>query len=367
MQPVTASHSSRLGALTPLFGVVPQNGSEPFTDIEVLAAILHQVPVEPAPVASSSPYVGSFQTARAANEGATTPDLDTIAAPVGEPVDLDSTLDTTPETPAAPATPHDTTPVVAASSAPAIPLSADGLPLSLDVFAVATRCVMVLIGADNPARQIAKTAIGLSIESEHCAALDVVIPRAIDLVLHRANQLVSLGVAHDVVDDYEHRLQLWQRLASRSGLEPAAVVLSLAPFPPEMIASMLRVSLAEVIVVLERWAAGIDPEDEQRVPEVDTEAVAALIEHEPEPPILDADSADEVDSDTIESGSDVAAQYSAHSASTATPINDEVAPGSTEQQHTEMMAMNEDALGEFLGLPDGRGSRLRQFVRRFRG
>ena len=137
----------------------------------------------------------------------------------------------------------------------------DGLPMVLDPFAVASRAVLVLIGSVEPAKHIARTAIEMSIEHDSSAAIDVVIPRAIDLVLRRAAHLVSIGAGPKVVDHYTERLELWRRLARRSGLEPAAIVLTLAPFPIPTVASMLRVSLAEVEACIDDWYAGIDPDD----------------------------------------------------------------------------------------------------------
>lgn len=137
----------------------------------------------------------------------------------------------------------------------------DGLPMVLDPFAVASRAVLVLIGSIEPAKHIARTAIEMSIEHDSSAAIDVVIPRAIDLVLRRAAHLVSIGAGPKVVDHYTERLELWRRLARRSGLEPAAIVLTLAPFPIPSVAAMLRVSLAEVEACIDDWYAGIDPDD----------------------------------------------------------------------------------------------------------
>ena len=134
------------------------------------------------------------------------------------------------------------------------------LPLVLDPYAVAVRSVQVLIGALDPAHHIARVAIGAAIDNDSSAAIDVVVPRAIALVLRRAAQLVAAGAGPRVVDQFPERLELWRRLASRTGLEPAAVVLSLAPFPPETVAAMLRVDVRAVTDCLERWFAGIDPE-----------------------------------------------------------------------------------------------------------
>ena len=53
------------------------------------------------------------------------------------------------------------------------------------------RAVLV-IGSMEPAKHIARTAIDMSIEHDSSAAFDVVIPRAIDLVLRRAAHLVSI-------------------------------------------------------------------------------------------------------------------------------------------------------------------------------
>ena len=78
----------------------------------------------------------------------------------------------------------------------------DGLPMVLDPFAVASRAVLVLIGSVEPAKHIARTAIEMSIEHDSSAAIDVVIPRAIDLVLRRAAHLVSIGAGPKVVDHY---------------------------------------------------------------------------------------------------------------------------------------------------------------------
>lgn len=143
----------------------------------------------------------------------------------------------------------------------AISRANDGLPMVLDPFAVASRAVLVLVGSIEPAKHIARTAIEMSIEHDSSAAIDVVIPRAIDLVLRRAAHLVSIGAGPKVVDHYTERLELWRRLARRSGLEPAAVVLTLAPFPIPTVASMLRVSLLEVEACIDDWYAGIDPDD----------------------------------------------------------------------------------------------------------
>ena len=134
------------------------------------------------------------------------------------------------------------------------------LPLVLDPYAVAVRSVQVLIGALDPAHHIARVAIGAAIDNDSSAAIDVVVPRAIALVLRRAAQLVAAGAGPRVVDQFPERLELWRRLASRTGLEPAAVVLSLAPCPPETVAAMLRVDVRAVTDCLERWFAGIDPE-----------------------------------------------------------------------------------------------------------
>ena len=149
----------------------------------------------------------------------------------------------------------------APSAGVALARANDGLPMVLDPFAVASRAVLVLIGSIEPAKHIARTAIEMSIEHDSSAAIDVVIPRAIDLVLRRAAHLVSIGAGPKVVDHYTERLELWRRLARRSGLEPAAVVLTLAPFPIPTVASMLRVSLAEVEACIDDWYAGIDPDD----------------------------------------------------------------------------------------------------------
>ncbi len=154
---------------------------------------------------------------------------------------------------------------VAPSPGLALARANDGLPMVLDPFAVASRAVLVLIGSMEPAKHIARTAIEMSIEHDSSAALDVVIPRAIDLVLRRAAHLVSIGAGPKVVDHYTERLELWRRLARRSGLEPAAIVLTLAPFPIPTVASMLRVSLAEVEACIDDWYAGVDPEDDRPV------------------------------------------------------------------------------------------------------
>ncbi|MFN8051197.1 MAG: hypothetical protein U0Q22_07180 [Acidimicrobiales bacterium] len=152
---------------------------------------------------------------------------------------------------------------VAPSAGVALARANDGLPLVLDPYAVASRAVLVLIGSMEPAKHIARTAIEMSMEHDSSAALDVVIPRAIDLVLRRAAHLVSIGAGPKVVDHYTERLELWRRLARRSGLEPAAIVLTLAPFPIPTVASMLRVSLAEVEACIDDWYAGIDPPDDR--------------------------------------------------------------------------------------------------------
>lgn len=141
----------------------------------------------------------------------------------------------------------------------AVALTHDGLPMVLDAFAVATRAVLVLIGSIEPAKHIAKTAIDVSIERDSSAALDIVVPRAVDLVLRRAAYLVAAGAGPKVVDDYAARLELWRRLASRTGLEPAAIVLTLAPFPLETVAMILRVTPAEIAGCLDRWFSGEDP------------------------------------------------------------------------------------------------------------
>lgn len=167
--------------------------------------------------------------------------------------------------PAALADVPSTAPLLPARPAPSAGLALaranDGLPMVLDPFAVASRAVLVLIGSIEPAKHIARTAIEMSIEHDSSAAIDVVIPRAIDLVLRRAAHLVSIGAGPKVVDHYTERLELWRRLARRSGLEPAAIVLTLAPFPIPTVASMLRVSLAEVEACIDDWYAGIDPDD----------------------------------------------------------------------------------------------------------
>jgi hypothetical protein len=146
----------------------------------------------------------------------------------------------------------------------------------LDPFAVASRAVLVLIGSIEPAKHIARTAIEMSIEHDSSAAIDVVIPRAIDLVLRRAAHLVSIGAGPKVVDHYTERLELWRRLARRSGLEPAAIVLTLAPFPIPTVASMLRVSLAEVEACIDNWYAGIDPDDRRPLSLAPAETVIDL-------------------------------------------------------------------------------------------
>lgn len=198
--------------------------------------------------------------------------------PPAIPAAAESTAPIAPTVDDAPATPAETVAGPAAlaevpTSAPMMPArpapsagvalarANDGLPMVLDPFAVASRAVLVLIGSIEPAKHIARTAIEMSIEHDSSAAIDVVIPRAIDLVLRRAAHLVSIGAGPKVVDHYTERLELWRRLARRSGLEPAAIVLTLAPFPIPTVASMLRVSLAEVEACIDDWYAGIDPDD----------------------------------------------------------------------------------------------------------
>lgn len=224
---------------------------------------------------------------------------------------------------------------------PAVPVTLEGLPLSLDVFAVATRAVVVLIGTDTPARQIAKTAIGLSIESEQTAAIDVVVPRAIDLVLQRAKELIAAGLAAQVVDRCEERAELWRRLSMRSGLEPAAIVLSLAPFPLPTIASMLRVSLVDLQTVVASWQRGDDPIDGTPVTELAPAIITSVVRPSVAPLELPA-------------------------GQTANPAGDPVGSGVADTNLAEESALSADhgALDEFLALPDGRGSRIRRLLRR---
>lgn len=150
-------------------------------------------------------------------------------------------------------------PAIAGGPSLAVEQPNDGLPLVLDPYAVAMRAVQVLIGSPDASRHIARRAIEMSIEHDASAALDVVVPRAIDLVLRRAAHLVSIGVGARVVDHYSERLELWRRLACRRGLEPAAIVLMLAPFPIPTVAAMLRAPLVEVEAAISAWYAGIDP------------------------------------------------------------------------------------------------------------
>lgn len=154
-----------------------------------------------------------------------------------------------------------TVPAVVGGPSLAVDRPNGGLPLALDPYAVAMRAVQVLIGSPEASRHIARRAIEMSIEHDASAALDVVIPRAIDLVLRRAAHLVSIGVGARVVDHYTERLELWRRLACRRGLEPAAIVLMLAPFPIPTVAAMLRAPLDEVEAAVSAWYAGIDPID----------------------------------------------------------------------------------------------------------
>lgn len=164
-----------------------------------------------------------------------------------------------------------------------VSVAADALPMVLDPFAVASRAVLVLIGSTEPAKHIARTAIEMSMEHDSTAAIDVVIPRAIDLVLRRAAHLVSIGAGPQVVDHYTQRLELWRRLARRRGLEPAAVVLSLAPFPAPVVAAMLRVPVAEVELCLDDWYAGIDPPDDSPASLPSSDDVIDLREPQPAP------------------------------------------------------------------------------------
>jgi len=253
-------------------------------------------PPAPVPVADDLPGSHSFD----------------VGEPVSEPVQ--PTAGPNPDFPhnAPPGSPHpDTEPVdgpaalahvVAAPVMPVRPAPSaglalaranDGLPMVLDPFAVASRAVLVLIGSIEPAKHIARTAIEMSIEHDSSAAIDVVIPRAIDLVLRRAAHLVSIGAGPKVVDHYTERLELWRRLARRSGLEPAAIVLTLAPFPIPTVASMLRVSLAEVEACIDDWYAGIDPDDNRpRSIAAAAEPVIDLRDHAPSsappPPVAPA-------------------------------------------------------------------------------
>ncbi len=224
--------------------------------------------------AASVPGAGSFDVGRPesapvpANAGPN-PDFPNNAAP-GAPVPGRTDVRGPAESeivdrPSALAEVASNAPLLPARQAPtaglALARANDGLPMVLDPFAVASRAVLVLIGSVEPAKHIARTAIEMSIEHDSSAAIDVVIPRAIDLVLRRAAHLVSIGAGPKVVDHYTERLELWRRLARRSGLEPAAIVLTLAPFPIPTVASMLRVSLAEVEACIDDWYAGIDPDD----------------------------------------------------------------------------------------------------------
>ncbi|NLA36736.1 MAG: hypothetical protein GX868_13790, partial [Actinobacteria bacterium] len=350
-------------------------------------------PVRSGFVSRSAPVLPSFVPPRATPPGFSAPgvtppnfvsrrmvrpDSEAAASPgVAEPADSTTARDAeptvSPETqPTVAPTPVDAerpVPAVRAATSAVVPVTTDGVPLSLDVFAVTSRAVLVLIGAPQPAEQIAKTAIGLSIESEQSAAFDVVLPRAIDLVLYRAKGLVTAGIAADVVESYEQRLELWRRLSLRSGLEPAAIVLSLAPFPTRTIASMLRVALEDVEGAIERWAAGIDPDptggDEvaMRPAEIATGARPATPENAAAAVPLPTEAPLGTPAPLPTAATVGASAYAAASA-----VASAGAAGGNPADHRnggpgtndDVVAMNEDALNAFLGLPDGPGSRLRQ-------
>ena len=230
-------------------GAVPAGSAAPATAGPNPDFPNNAVPGTPAPAPAIAP---AAEAESPATEPTTEP---AVAAPADEVVEGPQALADVPT--AAPHLPARPAP----SPGLALARANDGLPMVLDPFAVASRAVLVLIGSIEPAKHIARTAIEMSIEHDSSAAIDVVIPRAIDLVLRRAAHLVSIGAGPKVVDHYTERLELWRRLARRSGLEPAAIVLTLAPFPIPTVASMLRVSLAEVEACIDDWYAGIDPDD----------------------------------------------------------------------------------------------------------
>lgn len=373
---MTASHSPRVRGLTPLFSVLsPASGSARSAVVDDVAELVDaDGPVDVAEL---------VDTATVPPDAAASAAPSTPGAAAMTPAPADDAPDEAPTGNAA----HDDAvhaiadgaavaaerpvPAVRAAHDLVVPVTDDGVPLSLDVFAVTARAVLVLIGASGPAEQIAKTAIGLSIESEHSAAFDIVVPRAIDLVLYRAKALVSAGIAPDVVESYEERLELWRRLALRSGLEPAAIVLSMAPFPNRMIASMLRVALDDVDAVIERWSAGIDPDPTDadaftmRPAQIATSSTATsgagTAGAAPDTAGTGRAANPAASAETVG-----ATAYAAASAAASAPMT---TPGRAESEsardhQSELVAMNEDALNAFLGLPEGKGSRLRQVWRR---
>ncbi|MEZ5322635.1 MAG: hypothetical protein R2698_11305 [Microthrixaceae bacterium] len=125
----------------------------------------------------------------------------------------------------------------------------------LDPYAVAVRVVTILVGSHEAARELARSALLSSIDRHSSAAFDLVVPCAVDLVLRRAARIVAEGNGPHLVEDFAERLVLWRRLSRREGIEQAAVLLSLAPFPTETIAAMLRLPVGVVHDIVDGWFA----------------------------------------------------------------------------------------------------------------
>ncbi len=129
----------------------------------------------------------------------------------------------------------------------------------LDVFAVTVRVIALLTGDMGSARQLATIAVVRSLNEENSGAVEVVVPRAIDLVLRRAAVLYDHGRLVSILPDLEQRLTLWRRLAVRPHDERSAIVMALLPMSAATISAALHQHTNWVTSAVSRWVEGIDP------------------------------------------------------------------------------------------------------------